>query len=409
MNYLLHIKGNYYYLRRVPTYLKAYDPRQEIRVSLFTDSRKEAARLAALKNEEVEAYWKQLITEKRTHCPQTFKTIHRQSRLARFTGGFSLPTLPAAIPDQHKPDAPAPVSIEEGLELFWGFARNKTMNKTPNQLRKWRNPRRTAIRNLINCIGNKPMQDVTRGDVLKFRDWWIDRIQEEGLGANAANKNFIQTKVIFETVSDNLGLNLDIKGLFQKLILEENDENRRLPLESEYIRNVLLNPDNLKGLRDQEKYVLYAIAETGAGISEHLSLLPEDIHLDCDVPHIEIKPRHKSSLKTRYRKRIIPLVGYALEAFKACPQGFTDYRDRPDRLSGVLNRYLRENNLLPTENHSVYSLRHSFQDRLLAVNTPDRIQADLMGHKFHRPRYGDGATLSHKLEWMKKIELKQNQ
>lgn len=41
-----------------------------------------------------------------------------------------------------------------------------------------------------------------------------------------------------------------------------------------------------------------------------------------------------------------------------------------------------------------------------AVDTPDRIQADLMGHKFHRPKYGDGASLNHKLEWMKRIQLK---
>jgi hypothetical protein len=43
------------------------------------------------------------------------------------------------------------------------------------------------------------------------------------------------------------------------------------------------------------------------------------------------------------------------------------------------------------------------------VNTPDRIQADLMGHKFGRPRYGDGATLAHKLEWMQKIRLKDHE
>jgi hypothetical protein len=64
------------------------------------------------------------------------------------------------------------------------------------------------------------------------------------------------------------------------------------------------------------------------------------------------------------------------------------------------------NNLLPTDQHSVYSLRHSFQDRLTAVNTPDRIQADLMGHKFNRSVYGTGATLVHRLEWMEKIQLK---
>jgi len=113
-------------------------------------------------------------------------------------------------------------------------------------------------------------------------------------------------------------------------------------------------------------------------------------------------------LKTRYRKRIIPLVGFALEAFKACPNGFDEYRDRPDQLSAVLGKYLRDNDLFPSENHTVYSLRHSFQDRLLAANAPDRVQADLMGHKYNREPYGKGSSLEQKLEFMQKIQIRKS-
>lgn len=130
------------------------------------------------------------------------------------------------------------------------------------------------------------------------------------------------------------------------------------------------------------------MAETGAGISELVGLLPEEIVLDADIPYIDIKPRKKKGLKTKYRARKIPLVGYALEAFKACPKGFTDYSGRPDSLSTTLGKFLSENDRFPTTRHSVYSLRHSFQDRLLDANTPDRVQADLMGHKFSREAYG---------------------
>jgi integrase len=71
-----------------------------------------------------------------------------------------------------------------------------------------------------------------------------------------------------------------------------------------------------------------------------------------------------------------------------------------------LSKYLKENDLIPSDKHTAYSLRHSFQNRLLAVNAPDRVQADLMGHKFNRPSYGDGSSLKQKLEWLNKIELK---
>ncbi len=113
------------------------------------------------------------------------------------------------------------MTIEQGLTRFWGFAKDRTMNKSPNQLRKWRNPRKAAMDNLVQCIGNKPMQEVTRGDILKFRDWWIERIERENLGTNGANKNFVQIKTIFETVSENLDLGIDAKALFRNSYLRK--------------------------------------------------------------------------------------------------------------------------------------------------------------------------------------------
>lgn len=130
------------------------------------------------------------------------------------------------------------------------------------------------------------------------------------------------------------------------------------------------------------------------------------ISLDTEIPHIVIRRKEKHALKTKYRRRTIPLVGFALDVFRQFPMGFPNYLDNPDPLSGVIGKYLRENDLLPSDKHSCYSLRHSFQERLLAVNTTDRVQADLMAHKFERPSYGDGASLIQKHEWLQRICLK---
>jgi hypothetical protein len=67
---------------------------------------------------------------------------------------------------------------------------------------------------------------------------------------------------------------------------------------------------------------------------------------------------------------------------------------------------MRENDLFPSEKHSLYSLRHSFQDRLTSANAGDRVQTDLMGHKFSREKYGNGASLQDKKLWMEQICLK---
>jgi hypothetical protein len=72
-----------------------------------------------------------------------------------------------------------------------------------------------------------------------------------------------------------------------------------------------------------------------------------------------------------------------------------------------LNGFLREHGLLPTDDHTVYSLRHSFEDRLSAVEPPEKIQSFLMGHKYRRERYGDGPTLNQKKDWLKKMCFKE--
>lgn len=403
MTYILNIDGFYYFHRRVPVFLKSFDPRRSIRYALHTDSRKEAEKLAIVHNETLEDYWRYLVREKRQYCDESFKAATLQSRLAGFVGqgeGSQLPGI-SGLAVKTSP------TIQEGLTRYWRFAKDKTLNKSPNQMRKWKNPRKLAVSNLVQIIGDKAMHEVSRDDMIKFRDWWIDRIQEEdGYAPNSANKNFFALKNIFETVSDNLGLGLKTDFLFQKLKLEEDWETKRRSFETDYIRNILLNPENLAGLNDQARAALYAIAETGAGPAEQVGLEPQNIHLDADIPYIEIVPGKNKALKTRYRKRTIPLVGFALDAFRAFPRGFDQYRDRPDQLSTTLGKFLRDNKLLPSENHTTYSLRHSFQDRLLSAKALDRVQADLMGHKFNRQPYGKGATLEDKLEVMQKIQLK---
>lgn len=39
----------------------------------------------------------------------------------------------------------------------------------------------------------------------------------------------------------------------------------------------------------------------------------------------------------------------------------------------------------------MYSLRHSFEDRMIAAGVDDRIRRDLFGHRLDRERYGKGA------------------
>jgi integrase len=88
---------------------------------------------------------------------------------------------------------------------------------------------------------------------------------------------------------------------------------------------------------------------------------------------------------------------------KLRPEGFPRYRDKSSSLSAAVNKYLLENGLRPTKDHTVYSLRHSFKDRLIAAQAPDSLIDSLMGHRTGKPKYGRGPSLELKLKFLEQI------
>jgi integrase len=83
------------------------------------------------------------------------------------------------------------------------------------------------------------------------------------------------------------------------------------------------------------------MVNTGYRPSEGAGLTAGTIHLDHDILHISIEAIGRQ-LKTRHSRRVIPLAGVSLEAFREFPNGFPRYRDSAS-LSGTANKYLKEN------------------------------------------------------------------
>lgn len=76
-----------------------------------------------------------------------------------------------------------------------------------------------------------------------------------------------------------------------------------------------------------------------------------------------------------------------LEATKRPPKGSRAIVTRQPRSSALFNKVLTNKELLPTSEHKLYSLRHTFEDRLTAVEAPEEAIAPLMGRKCVRPKY----------------------
>lgn len=430
---MLMVRHNNFHLhRRVPRRFKAVEPRAIVAISLHTDSRQLAMRKAA----EV---WAHLIEGWEAALRMDVDGARVRYEAAKEVAdrrGFSYMSAPAVAglplddilarvkdvprnrdgsPNQRIGDAvlggvpEAGITIREALDEYWIVSADKVREKTPDQLRRWKHPRIRAIDNFVNVIGNKAVAEITRADMKLFRDWWNARIDREGLTSNSANKDFQHVAAILRAVDDALGLeiNLPVKGIVIK-----GTKRRRVPFSDKWIKTKLLANGALDGLNDEARCVLLTCINTGARPSEIAGLMKQHIHVSGKVPYIEIEPEGRQ-LKNQASRRRIPLVGCSLAAMKEylakAPKGdkaFPRYFGK-DALSATVNKYLRENGLLESDAHTLYGLRHSFEDRMTAAEPawPERMKCDVFGHALGRQRYGEGASLEHIHRRMKKIAL----
>jgi integrase len=280
-------------------------------------------------------------------------------------------------------------TLSKLLDTYWTISADKVAGKSKDQIRRNRNPRLKAFRNLIAVIGDQPVDQISADDLLDFRSWWWDKITDEDLTPNSANKDFTHIASTIREVNQKkrLGLTLDLA----RLNFSEGAKRTRVPFSEGWIKSTILKRDALNGLNTEARCLLLGMINTGYRPSEGQGLLRDQIRLDTDIPHISIEPVGRT-LKNASSQRIIPLTGISLEAFQACPDGFPRYRGKAG-LSATINKFLRENKLTETPAHTLYGLRHSFEDRLLDRDVDERIRRDLMGHSLTRERYGRGASL----------------
>ncbi|MEP1697938.1 MAG: hypothetical protein ABJJ69_15480 [Paracoccaceae bacterium] len=291
--------------------------------------------------------------------------------------------------------------VTQALESYWALAKDKTFGKSEDQKRRWENPRKKAVRNFVSIVGDKPMNEITADDMLDFRGYWQERIEIGGLTANAANKDLIHLGEVLKTVNKmkRLGVDLPLEGLAFK----EDEKSERPPFSDDWIRTKLLHPHALMTLNPEARAIFLGMINSGYRPSEAACAAPDQFCLVADIPHMIIKPREGRAIKNKNSKRVIPLIGVSLEAMRAFPKGFPTYRESDATLSATVNKYLRAHGLMESDKHVMYSLRHSFEDRLLRAGVDDRVRRDLMGHSLNRERYGQGGGLKFKAEMLQRI------
>lgn len=406
--------GVYHFKRRVPARFAAVEARAHVTASLHTDSE-------ALARDKAVSLWRAMVdgwearlagrdadAQARFQAARDLAAVrgHRYfdvSEVAR----LPLPDLLARIDAVDAPGgvpnaddtaalmgtvAKPSLTVMQALEDYWTLTADRVLAKSADQVRRWRNPRVRAVTNFVRVAGDKPLDAITRDDLLDFRQSWLDRLVVGEVSAGTANKDLVHLGDVLKTVNQFRRLGLDLP--LGELSFREGEKRPRPPFSADWIRARILAPGALDGLNPDARGLVLGMVNTGYRPSEGAALTSETIRLDGPVPYISIEPGTRQ-LKTQHARRTIPLLGVSLAAFRAAPGGFPRYLLSADPAAAI-NKFMRENGLMETEGHTLYCFRHSFEDRMLAASVDERVRRDLMGHALDRERYGAGASLEHK-------------
>ena len=412
------LRGEHYYLRRrVPSRYASVDTRGFVQHCLFTDSFETAQRKATEMWAQMIEAWEAKLdgqnAEGDSRMAAARRLAHRRGyryldapEVARLPIEEILQRIESALDKRGRLDmkeaeaalglVPAPtMTVQQAFDEFYKVAGDRLVGKSADQLRRHRAPRLKATRNFIAAVGNKQLADVTTDDMFTFRAAWLERVAAGKVKAESANKDFIYLGSMWRTVAQAKGIPLRFETDGLALSASKGKKATRPPFSDDWIRDKLLAPGALDGLNTEARTILLAMVNTGVRPSEIAGLLPGEIRLDGKVPHILIQPNALRHLKNRHSERYVPLTGISLEAIRALPGGFPTYAQKSATLSATVNKFLTENGLLETDDHSMYSLRHAFEDRMLTAGIDERIRRDILGHGLKRERYGKGGDMEY--------------
>jgi len=253
------------------------------------------------------------------------------------------------------------------------------------------------INYLIQATTDKPIKYFTTIDATTFRDW----LKAKGLANASIKKAFACIKAIFNLAIKEHGL--AIENPFSNIHLPSPTEDARKRIPISTMDLTLIQTECIK-LDDDLRWLVALISDTGMRLAEATGLTIDDLILDDEIPHVVIQPHKNRPLKTRSSERVIPLVGaslWAAQRIKQNAQG-TEYcfprytnneRTNANSASAALNKWLKV--VTGNKDYVIHGLRHSFRDRLRAVDAPIEMIDRLGGWSLKSvgQGYGDGYQL----------------
>jgi integrase len=373
--YVMIRDGVYYYVRHIPYDLASIYSVTRLCFSLKTKSLKAAIRTSRSVTQRLEDYWLSL-------------------RLAN----IDVPALHLLRDRPLKISQSFCITLSDALELY---LRLKGINKG----RVFRRGAERNIQSVVDVLSDRPLDEYSSSDAAAYRDYLLKR----GLTTNSVKRNFAAIRSVINLAIQEHGL--ECRNAFSRVYLPDlDDAKKRKPIPIENIKEI---QKECMSIDDEARWLVALISDTGMRLSEAAGLHVDDIRLDCEAPHIDLKPHSWRGLKTRGSQRQIPLVGASLWAAKrvtanntASPYVFPRYTSakgtNANSASAAINKWLKPR--VP-EGCVIHSFRHSLRDRLRAVQCPSDMIDQIGGWSTAGvgQSYGEGYELTATIEFLMQI------
>jgi integrase len=228
-------------------------------------------------------------------------------------------------------------------------------------------PIKVAVDPFISLAGDRDVSQYTREDAKLF----VRYLEIKGNKTATIRRRINSLSAILNYAYAEL--DLDKRNPFSRLFIkgEGEDSHKRGTFANEQLK---WGYDKALASGSQIKLLMPILGETGCRLAEIVGLKLEDIDLENDLIHI--RPNSARRLKTRSSQRILPLVGYAQLAMEQAlkqaddtylfPRYIRDGKCYATHASNALNKWLKKD----FEGLTAHCLRHTFRDRLRAVECP---------------------------------------
>jgi len=228
-------------------------------------------------------------------------------------------------------------------------------------------PPRSALSTFISLAGDRDVGTYSREDAKLF----VHHLQLKGNKTAAIRRRINSLSAIINYA--HAELDLDKRNPFTRLIIrnEGQDASKRGTFTSEQLKQ---GYEKAIASGSQIKLLMPLLGETGCRLAEIVGLELQDIDMQNELVHI--RPNSIRRLKTKNSERTLPLVGYSKTAMEQAlinsdeqylfPRYAKAGKCKADHASAALGKWLKKefNGL------TAHCLRHTFRDRLRAVECP---------------------------------------